>query len=382
MSDIQGATNHRLFELLAKIYQHRKTGKLSLSGEDRHFYLYFESGRLAYAIDPLHRRRRWYRAIDRYCREHRDALIPAHESELWEYECLQHGIFEGTLTVAQVRDVLYASAREVFFSLQNGMELSYRWQDVEVRQAMFSLPLSLSALELKQLWHETRHLNQQWQALGLNLGLVHRAPRLARSIDANTTAFSNWMGALNGQYTFWDLVVRMESSPSAVTRLLHHFHRQSVVQFLEVGDRVFPRKASHALPTIACLDDSKPLCDRLGHIVMQEGYRFEGFQDPIRAIPQLIEQQPNLLFLDLVMPIANGYEVCTQLRRVSALQSMPIVILTSNNGIFDRLRARMVGASDFLAKPISSSGVLSKVWKYLSERETVSDMASPQFSFA
>ncbi|WP_159788187.1 response regulator [Sodalinema gerasimenkoae] len=65
------------------------------------------------------------------------------------------------------------------------------------------------------------------------------------------------------------------------------------------------------------------------------------------------------------MPVANGYEVCTQLRRMSQFAETPIIILTGNDGVVDRVRAKMVKASDFLGKPIDAEKLLSTVHKFL-----------------
>ncbi|MFM7577394.1 MAG: response regulator, partial [Microcystaceae cyanobacterium] len=72
----------------------------------------------------------------------------------------------------------------------------------------------------------------------------------------------------------------------------------------------------------------------------------------------------------LVMPNANGYEICTQLRKLSLFKNTPIVILTGNDGIVDRVRAKMVGATDFLGKPVNSETVLQTIRKYLKEAAT------------
>jgi CheY-like chemotaxis protein len=85
----------------------------------------------------------------------------------------------------------------------------------------------------------------------------------------------------------------------------------------------------------------------------------------VKALPILLEHKPDLIFLDLVMPIANGYEICAQIRRVSAFKDTPVIILTSNDGIVDRVRAKMVGSSGFLAKPIEPDKVLATLQRYL-----------------
>ena len=65
------------------------------------------------------------------------------------------------------------------------------------------------------------------------------------------------------------------------------------------------------------------------------------------------------------MPNTNGYEICTRLRKVSAFRHTPIVILTGNDGVIDRVRAKVVGATDFLTKPIQAELVLEIAKKYL-----------------
>ena len=66
------------------------------------------------------------------------------------------------------------------------------------------------------------------------------------------------------------------------------------------------------------------------------------------------------------MPIVNGYEICTQIRRVSALKDVPIIILTSNDGMIDRFRSKIAGANAFLGNPIDQEKLLSKIQSLLS----------------
>jgi chemotaxis family two-component system response regulator PixG len=103
----------------------------------------------------------------------------------------------------------------------------------------------------------------------------------------------------------------------------------------------------------------------MSQILTQAGYRCINVQDPVKALPILLEHKPGLIFLDLVMPVANGYEICGQIRRVSVFKDTPVIILTSNDGIVDRVRAKMVGSSGFLAKPIERSKVLAILQRYL-----------------
>ena len=81
----------------------------------------------------------------------------------------------------------------------------------------------------------------------------------------------------------------------------------------------------------------------------------------------LLTRKPDFIFLDLVMPNANGYEICTQLRKLSSFRDTPIVILTGNDGFANRLRSNFAGASDFVSKPFNAEIVLSVIGKHLKQ---------------
>jgi chemotaxis family two-component system response regulator PixG len=100
------------------------------------------------------------------------------------------------------------------------------------------------------------------------------------------------------------------------------------------------------------------------HILVTAGYQFIGIQDSVQALPLLLEKRPSLIFLDLVMPVASGYEICSQIRRIAIFQNVPIIILTSNDGVIDRVRAKLAGATDFISKPIEPEKILAAVRKY------------------
>ncbi|PZO58047.1 MAG: hypothetical protein DCF15_05990 [Phormidesmis priestleyi] len=131
-----------------------------------------------------------------------------------------------------------------------------------------------------------------------------------------------------------------------------------------LSDRV-GRKAKNNAPQIVYIDDSSADSRIMAEIIEGLGYQYTNVPDPLQALPMLIELKPKLIFLDLVMPIANGYEVCSQIRRISAFKDIPVVIVTSNDGIADRVRARIVGASGFLGKPIQHKKVSKVLKKHL-----------------
>jgi chemotaxis family two-component system response regulator PixG len=130
-------------------------------------------------------------------------------------------------------------------------------------------------------------------------------------------------------------------------------------------------KSAELPPTIACIDDSILVYKNLEKILINGGYRCYGIQDPLKIIPALIKNKPDLIFLDLVMPVTNGYEVCEQIRKTPSLANIPVVILTGSDGLIDRVRSKFVGANGFIGKPATPESVQKALDKYLDKKPVV-----------
>ncbi len=80
---------------------------------------------------------------------------------------------------------------------------------------------------------------------------------------------------------------------------------------------------------------------------------------------QIITLNPDLIFLDAIMPVISGYELCRLLRHHPFFRTKPIVVIKENLGIVDRIKARFIGASGCLRKPFTQTELLEIVSKYL-----------------
>lgn len=126
-------------------------------------------------------------------------------------------------------------------------------------------------------------------------------------------------------------------------------------------------EAALSQPLVACVDDSIYIYKSLEKILMPRGYRSLGIQDPLKIIPTLIKAKPDFIFLDLLMPITNGYEVCRQIRKTPALKQIPVVILTGKDGTIDRIHAKLVGADGFITKPIDTAAIFKMLDRHLAK---------------
>jgi two-component system, chemotaxis family, response regulator PixG len=117
---------------------------------------------------------------------------------------------------------------------------------------------------------------------------------------------------------------------------------------------------------IACIDDSPLILDEMERFLGNKGkYQLTKLEDPIKASGIIFRLKPDLILMDITMPGINGYKLCSLFRSSAALAQTPIIMVTGNKGLVDRVRANLVGATDYLTKPFTEQDLLAVVEKYL-----------------
>lgn len=133
------------------------------------------------------------------------------------------------------------------------------------------------------------------------------------------------------------------------------------------GDR--PSGTDKGRRVVACIDDSQTVHRQVKLTLEAAGYEVLSLTEPARALTALARVRPELVLMDINMPDIDGYELCRLLRQSSLLQNIPIVMLTGRDGVVDRLRARVAGATDYMTKPIHAQQLVELVHKLLKNAE-------------
>ena len=385
---IQHFTASQQIEFFESLKESRFSGQLIVSDtQDRTWVIYLYLGRIVYASGGVHPIRRWRRHVAAYCpkrladtEELKLALanIAQEESRIsWEYQLLSVWIDRQKITREQATRVIRATVVEVLFDVTQAMEVECETFSDNL------LTTRLILIDAEQVIKEADKLYQAWQAAKVadrspDLAPIIRQPEALRS-KTPPQVYQNLIQLLNGKQTLRDLGTRMKRDIVTVTRSLLPYIQMGLVQLVEVNDialpsstpvaqKLFKDKTPRRL-TIACVDDSPVICQTMENIITEAGYNFVSEMDGLRAIAVLLSRKPDLIFLDLVMPNTNGYEICSQLRKLSFFKHTPIVILTGNDGIVDRVRAKMVGSTDFLGKPANAEQVLATINKYVVQKQ-------------
>ncbi|QBD75764.1 response regulator [Ktedonosporobacter rubrisoli] len=123
-----------------------------------------------------------------------------------------------------------------------------------------------------------------------------------------------------------------------------------------------------AVGSILVADDSPTVRKILEYTLRREGYLVRAFPDGVSMLRWLHGggSVPRLIFLDLVMPRMDGYQVASHLRKQAAYAGTILVLHTRCNGLLDRLKARLIGIEGYLAKPSTTQQILSLAGHYCS----------------
>ena len=121
-------------------------------------------------------------------------------------------------------------------------------------------------------------------------------------------------------------------------------------------------------PVILVVDDSNTVLRSATDYLTNIGVSVVTAHDGFEALAKVVDIKPVMLFVDIMMPRLDGYQTCALIKNNADLRSIPVIILSSKDGLFDRARGRVAGADDHLAKPFNATQLMSMVEKYLNEK--------------
>ena len=115
---------------------------------------------------------------------------------------------------------------------------------------------------------------------------------------------------------------------------------------------------------VLVIDDSNTIRRSAEIFLKQGGHEVTLAEDGFDALAKVHDCEPHLIFCDILMPRLDGYQTCAIIKRNARFARVPIVMLSSKDGVFDKARGRMVGAQDYLTKPFTKDQLLHAVQQF------------------
>lgn len=358
----------------------------------------FYQGKIVWTIDQTNPNRFWQRQIRAHLNyqhiglellfqatEHVQPPVFALSSEAcWQYQGLISLMMLAEIKAADVLAILRHGAQETIFDLlqySQGEKLTFRSQsEVFIDRPPLLINTEEVLAQAEKMW-------QEWQTQRLGDISPNKTPSIAHPVQLyrQTTPiiYQNLVQVITGKRTLREIAAEINEDLLLLTRSLIRYIQTGIIELRDLPDLKSPEAGSKFLPDppvvivkpklstptrsklVTCIDDSSQVCEIMRAIVTEAGYRFISIQDATQALPRLLENKPDLIFLDLMMPKVNGYEICGQIKRISSFAQTPVIILTGKDGLLERVRAKVVGSSEFISKPISKIAIGNALEKWL-----------------
>lgn len=402
----QRLTCNRIFRTVTGYAHQRFTGQLEIrafTGQSWQIYVYL--GRLVWATGGVHPIRRWRRhffEIDKFL-PHASPMQTAFRNDEvgQDYRLLLDFVRDRQLLSEQMVQICTRTLDEVFFDIVQVTELStvaefYRNLGEklpalslidESRDKSFECEVtaedSLSpSRKTPYPWMESvekvqkrvQEAWEQWVRADLAFYSPNFAPRLqANDLLAQQTSpqvYQNLAILLDGTKTLRDLATRQERELITVARSLVPHLRQQWVELLPISDESVPsappsprtETATAKQLLAACVSPDTATLKAIESGVTARGWQFLAIANPVEAMPLLLEKRPDLIFLEMKMPMVGGAEICSQIRSIKRLREQAVVLIIDS--FVDRLRAKLAGADLHLSRPLEPATLEEVLQQY------------------
>lgn len=117
-------------------------------------------------------------------------------------------------------------------------------------------------------------------------------------------------------------------------------------------------------PRILVVDDSNTIRRSAEIFLGQAGYEVVLAEDGFSALAKVVDFMPDIIFIDVMMPRLDGYQTCALIKQNPKFRHIPVIMLTSKDGVFDRARGQLVGSDEYLTKPFTKNELLEAIARH------------------
>ncbi|NUN66600.1 response regulator [Pseudanabaena biceps] len=334
----------------------QRTGELLIeSSTGKFWFLFFDRGELIYATDTdssLSRLQDYLYGLGLdYALE--NLVASKLGIDLLEYGQIWSLLESQVIDLQKAKSILENIILEVLFDTLS------LYQGNFVFEVSPALTPKLSRLKFSQISADYVRQLRVWKQFYPVLQSVEQAPVL---VEPNALPELNtW---INGQITIRQLSRYSGWDICQVGQAVYEAIAAGKVTIMPLKAEPKPVVKARS-PKILCVDDSVTICRAVEYILHNHGYQVMAISSPTKALSVIFQNKPDLILCDVAMPELNGYELCGMLRKSSAFAKVPIIMLTGKDGFIDRVKARMVRATEYLTKPFGERELLTTVEKYI-----------------
>ncbi len=341
--------------------------------QEQSWFVFFFNGQIVYAGDGGNSLSRLRDYLHRYKAE--ATLDQIEKPAIASTNALEYGYLWTLLenyiiTPAQGRTIIKSMVHETLFDL-----LSLH-QGTFVFEIGSPLAPQLTTLEIGPLVAKIMTQVQEWKQFHPHIQSPTQCPVISDAVQLRSALPENTFKTLkhwaDGKTSLRQMARYLSRDILTVARAIYPFVQLGLVQLFypeaelaAANKRDFGLWRETKIPRIVCIDDDRSIGKTVEYILKEHGYEVTALSNPLKALSLVFQLKPDLILCDIAMRELDGYEICAMLRRSTAFRQTPIIMLTGKDGFIDRVKARMVGSTNYLTKPFGENELLMLVEKYV-----------------
>lgn len=348
--------------------------------EKSQWFIFFACGQIIYAAEDKSGTSR----IDDYLRHYRikDLHNQIQLASLTSFFVPEYGYLwalleRKILTPKQGYSLVYSLISEVLFDL-----LALHQGDF-IFESSFVLNPQLTTFEITPLVSQISQQIQDWKQLYPHIQSPNQFPILTDIAQLRSALPQSTVNKLqhwaDGQTSLRQLARFLNKDILTVAKAIYPYMKDNLVKMVYSDTRQksmqVKQGVTQTLPIekgrIVCIDDTITTGQSVESILKRQGYDAIALTSPLEAIGQIFNIKPDLIFCGLTMSDLDGYEICAMLRHSSTFRKVPIILLSASYEFIDRIRAKIIGATDYLSKPFEDTELLILVEKYLQSKSAL-----------
>lgn len=335
------------------------------SDESVYWHLYFGEGNLHYATSGMGQKERLTYLLKQLF-PNTQFPIPENINPQSEYTYLNKILKMGKLSSNQIQKVLYFLTQEAIAQVLSlpRAAITYDSKHQPLEDAVLSLSLKSMLHALREKISDAVKLRETIGSPFRRLQLLEVSQDISKpDLDIeNCISFEGLNAHLAKKRTLYELSLQTNQTTLTLGNLI-----KPLVQAGNIEVLPYLAKTHKTKPLIACIDDSKVTQKIVRMTLEASGFEVVGITDPAQALSTFVQQRPEVILMDINMPDINGYELCRMFNQSNMLKNIPVIMLTGRDGFLDRMRARMVGSSDYIAKPFKPQELVQLVQSLIVE---------------
>ena len=116
---------------------------------------------------------------------------------------------------------------------------------------------------------------------------------------------------------------------------------------------------------VMVIDDSKTIRRSAEGLLTKAGCEVITAEDGFDALAKIVEQRPDIIFVDIMMPRLDGYQTCALIKHNQVFKRTPVIMLSSKDGLFDKAKGRIVGSDEYVTKPFTKDELLGAIQRHV-----------------